>query len=322
MELQFSDPTVKAFQSEALIAAYAGATAVTVALMFNSMVLCSFMLSNILRNGKSYVSEDEEAEFLYACRKFALSYAPGDTPPQPQRSFERYWETRCEADWRNAFRMFTCGVPVFMVNIACMAWLKFNYSYAAAGTATAVAVCATAGWARTQMNWGWHISRRYHGRGNHPGVRGGGGGRDGGCGLPFDWHARPDAVVKQPSGAGGGGGGGGGAADAAVERERARRTEQPVRRRRAARVPVSTPKTTPTTTMTSRPRRRSSSSGRWGSMISPRGESRARRIEPRRRRRRRPASAPALACPRRFALARSGATRARAWTARRGRARR
>ena len=40
------------------------------------MVLCSFMLSNILRNGKSYVSEDEEAEFLYACRKFALSYAP------------------------------------------------------------------------------------------------------------------------------------------------------------------------------------------------------------------------------------------------------
>ena len=57
VELQFSDPTVKAFQSEALIAAYAGATAVTVALMLNAMVLCSFMLSNILRNGKSYVSD-------------------------------------------------------------------------------------------------------------------------------------------------------------------------------------------------------------------------------------------------------------------------
>ena len=42
--------------------------------VYDAMVLCSFMLSNILRNGKSYVSEDEEAEFLYACRKFALSW--------------------------------------------------------------------------------------------------------------------------------------------------------------------------------------------------------------------------------------------------------
>ena len=203
VELQFHDPETRPSQSEALITAYAATTALTVGLMLNSMVLCSFMLCSILRNGKTYVSEDEEAEYLYRCRRFALEFTSGDKPPLPKRSFERHWETRCEDDWRHAFRMFTCGVPVFMVNIACMAWLKFNYSYAAAGTATAVAVCATAGWARTQMNWGWHISRRYHGRGNHPGVRGGGGGRDRGCGLPFDWHARPDAVVKQPSGAGG-----------------------------------------------------------------------------------------------------------------------
>lgn len=184
VELQFSDPTVKAFQSEALIAAYAGATAVTVALMLNAMVLCSFMLSNILRNGKSYVSEDEEAEFLYACRKFALSYAPGDTPPQPQRSFERYWETRCEADWRKAFRMFTYGVPMFLTTLTLSAWLKFWYSTVTCSIVTGVAAVAIGLWWRTQSAWGWHLMKRSEQQFSKsryfPPE-----------GLPFDWHARP-----------------------------------------------------------------------------------------------------------------------------------
>ena len=128
VELQFSDPNETPERNEGLIVAYAATTALVVALMLNSMVLCSFMLCSILRNGKTYVSEEEEADYLFRCRRFALEFKKGDSPPRPHRSFERHWETRCEDDWRHAFRMFTCGVPVFLINVSCMSWLKFHYS--------------------------------------------------------------------------------------------------------------------------------------------------------------------------------------------------
>ena len=195
VELQFSDPTVPATQSEWLIGAYALATAVTVALMLNSMVLCSFMLSNILRNGKTYVSEDEEAEFLYACRKFALGYKPGDTPPIPQRSFERYWETRCEASWRKAFRMFTYGVPMFVTTLTLSTWLKFWYSTITCCIVTGVSVVAVILWYQTQSVWGWHLMKRseqtFSKSRYFPAE-----------GLPFDWHARPRRKTSSKGGAG------------------------------------------------------------------------------------------------------------------------
>jgi calcium release-activated calcium channel protein 1 len=190
---QFHDPLVAPTHvHELLIVAYATTTALVVALMLNSMVLCSFMLCSILRNGKTYVSEVEEGDYLFACRRFAVQYKQGDTPPTPKRSFEKHWELRCEDDWKHAFRMFTCGVPVFLINIACVAWLKFWYSPLAAGATTAVAVVATMGWAHTQNNWGWHIARGGHGREGHPNVVGSSSSNsDGATGLPFAWHARP-----------------------------------------------------------------------------------------------------------------------------------
>ena len=191
VELQFHDPeTEPAHVSEVLIVAYAATTATVVALMLNSMVLCSFLLCSILRNGKTYVSEAEEADYLFRCRSFSTNYKPGDAPPTPKRSFEAFWETRCEDDWKHAFRMFTCGVPVFLVNIACVAWLKFHYSPAAAGATTAIAVAATAGWAKTQNNWGWHVARG--GRAADRSAVASGAPREP-AGMPFDWHARPSA---------------------------------------------------------------------------------------------------------------------------------
>jgi len=190
VELQFHDPeTEPTHVSEILIVAYAVTTATVVALMLNSMVLCSFLLCSILRNGKTYVSEAEEADYLFRCRAFSKHYKPGDAPPTPKRSFEAFWESRCEDDWKHAFRMFTCGVPVFMVNIACVAWLKFHYSPAAAGATTAVAVVAAIGWAKTQNEWGWHVARGA--RADRRSVSAGAPREP--AGMPFDWHARPSA---------------------------------------------------------------------------------------------------------------------------------
>ena len=192
VELQFHDPETKPMHvGEVLIVAYAATTATVVALMLNSMVLCSFLLCSILRNGKTYVSEAEEADYLFRCRSFSANYKPGDAPPTPKRSFEAFWETRCEDDWKHAFRMFTCGVPVFLVNIACVAWLKFHYSPAAAGATTAVAVVATAGWAKTQNNWGWHVARGGRAAGEDAAATSSAPREP--AGMPFDWHARPSA---------------------------------------------------------------------------------------------------------------------------------
>jgi hypothetical protein len=54
-------------------------------LMMNAMVLCALMLAAILKNGKTYVSEEEEAYFMFECRKCA---PPSRRPPQ---SNSRWW---------------------------------------------------------------------------------------------------------------------------------------------------------------------------------------------------------------------------------------
>jgi len=157
--------------------------------------LCTFILSSILKRGKSYVSEDEEAEFLFRCRRFANHFKPGDYPPQPKRTFERHWENRCESSWKKAFYMFTLGVPVFLANLACCAWLKFSYSKVTNGLVSGIVFISALVWAKTNKDWGWEIAK------GSDSVRTGINGKKslkrgadvGGKinGLPFDWHARP-----------------------------------------------------------------------------------------------------------------------------------
>ncbi|GIL87472.1 hypothetical protein Vretifemale_15453 [Volvox reticuliferus] len=83
-----------------------------------AVVLCSLMLASIMRVGKMYVSEQEEAEFMHQCHVFVSQYRPGHRPPAPVRTFAAYWAHRCEGEWSTAFRLFTIGVPCFFVNLA------------------------------------------------------------------------------------------------------------------------------------------------------------------------------------------------------------
>ena len=127
--------------------------------MVNSMVTCSFMHASILKTGKRYVSEVDEASFIFRCRDFAKDYecsflhivlflhyicvcSLGKKPPVPSRSFESHWDQRCEREWRSAFYCFaigqcsinllsnlTCnfiGIPTFMLNLALAGLIKFH----------------------------------------------------------------------------------------------------------------------------------------------------------------------------------------------------
>lgn len=42
--------------------------------MVNSMMTCSFMHASILKTGKLFVSEEDEANFIFKCREFAINY--------------------------------------------------------------------------------------------------------------------------------------------------------------------------------------------------------------------------------------------------------
>ena len=46
-----------------------------VALSFSSMTMCGLIHASILKMGRSYVTEEEEAEFIHHCRAFALRQA-------------------------------------------------------------------------------------------------------------------------------------------------------------------------------------------------------------------------------------------------------
>ncbi len=43
-----------------------------VALSINSMSLCGLIHAAVMKTGKMYVAESEEAEFMKRCREFAL----------------------------------------------------------------------------------------------------------------------------------------------------------------------------------------------------------------------------------------------------------
>lgn len=172
--------------SEGVQLAFGVTIAITVALEANSMVLCSLIHASILKIGRSYVSSQEEAEFMARARQWAASYRLGDRPPAPRRNFQAHWQYACEGQWRTAFLCFSGGIPVFFANMALAAWIKFDYSSKTAAVMTAIMGVAFAYFLVAQNRWSWHL------------VGGGGRGeleealpQAAAAGLPWDWHRRP-----------------------------------------------------------------------------------------------------------------------------------
>ncbi|CAI5955866.1 unnamed protein product, partial [Closterium sp. NIES-64] len=122
----------------ALVTAYALSTALVPSLMVVAAMIAVFVLGAVLRMGKLYVHEREEEEFLASARYFALNRAAAGgnrttvaAPPAALRSFDRFWDLRCESDWRLTFRLFSAGKyrlvsPFLLPLLATMAFLKFH----------------------------------------------------------------------------------------------------------------------------------------------------------------------------------------------------
>lgn len=171
--------------SEGVQLAFGLTTALTVLLEGNAMVICSLIHASILKIGRSYVSSQEEADFMARARQFAASYRPGDRPPAPRRNFQAHWQYACEGQWRIAFLMFSSGVPVWFANMALAAWIKFDYSPKTAITMTAIMGLAFAYFLVAQNRWSWHLIGQRHSELEEALPQ------PPPCGLPWDWHRRP-----------------------------------------------------------------------------------------------------------------------------------
>ncbi|GIL87064.1 hypothetical protein Vretifemale_15224 [Volvox reticuliferus] len=111
------------------------ATALTVGFELNSCVLCTLLLSSVVRIGKSYITEEEEAEYLWRLRCWTACHRETEVrpsiatapppPPAPRRDFQRHWDSRCESLWRTALALFLSGIPTFFAVMGLAGYLKF-----------------------------------------------------------------------------------------------------------------------------------------------------------------------------------------------------
>eukprot|EP00850_Spirogloea_muscicola_P004645 SM000020S05995 [mRNA] locus=s20:349463:352396:+ [translate_table: standard] len=193
-----------------LVAIYGILTATTVGLMTLSMVTCTLILGSILKNGKNYVNEDAEEDFMFRCKDFVAGYAVGQKPPAPRRTFEAFWDYRCEEDWRRAFSFFTwgdcpqalglrcrtvlAGTFSFLASLIPIGWIKFFYSTLTAACFMGIVCVAVLVWGWQQWSWGSYLTAspvmlvdaemRLQRQMSlvHP------------QGLPFDWHMNPSST--------------------------------------------------------------------------------------------------------------------------------
>ncbi|GFR50245.1 hypothetical protein Agub_g12431 [Astrephomene gubernaculifera] len=81
----FYDFQYTASSNDPVLPFFSLATALTVGFELNSCVLCTLMLSSVVKIGKSYLSEAEEAEYLWRLREWAADHMWGAGRVAPGR---------------------------------------------------------------------------------------------------------------------------------------------------------------------------------------------------------------------------------------------
>ncbi|CBJ27923.1 conserved unknown protein [Ectocarpus siliculosus] len=122
----------------ALIAGFALVAMVEVGLMLLAMLSSTFMLVAIM--------------------KYDVKAKDRHYP-----SFQRFWASRCESDWRFSFRAFNIGIPLFMGVLAEVGWITLDDGSVAhrvaAGAISVIALLSTLiFYAYTYRKWGPFLS--------------------------------------------------------------------------------------------------------------------------------------------------------------------
>eukprot|EP00884_Botryococcus_braunii_P013083 jgi/Botrbrau1/21776/Bobra.0190s0004.1 len=173
---------------DGLLIAYGITTALVAAMNMLSMASCQLLSASLLKMPEIYVSTAEEARFILQCRHFALRYGEGRAPPHPRRDFNKLWAARCKGEWQRAFWLFTTGIPLFLLNMALAAWIKFEFYPPAAIVMAVVIFLALVVLLAMECHW----LRNVHSKTKKTQKLELGGEVER-LGLPFDWWSVPRA---------------------------------------------------------------------------------------------------------------------------------
>ena len=77
---------------------------------------------------------------------------------EDKMEFNRFWVGRCDEKWRRTFKWFSFAVPLFLLDIALVGWIKFYDTPSAAVVVTVMSVVSIVVWALDQCFWGTYIS--------------------------------------------------------------------------------------------------------------------------------------------------------------------
>lgn len=145
VDLQWEAPV-----PEWLLALYTATSALTVCLMTYSYVVCSLVMVAIIKRFEGSV------DAFFTLQGSALNSALA----LERTRFEVFWENTCEEDWHRAFRCFSIGMPIFLLNLIVVSWVKF-YDLTAPGSVVAV-LCGLTIFLllSTHLKWGTFLLRR------------------------------------------------------------------------------------------------------------------------------------------------------------------
>jgi hypothetical protein len=131
--------------------------------MTAATMMCVFLLSSILKMGKLFVSEEAEEEFMLRCRTYSkTTYPVAQGPPAPRRTFERFWESRCEDEWNRAFRLFSRGIMWFLVLLCTMSFIKFQAEDFIAISFSIIMGISFILWQGLKYRWGRYLRKETH----------------------------------------------------------------------------------------------------------------------------------------------------------------
>ena len=74
------------------------------------------------------------------------------------KQFNDFWVARCDEKWRRTFRWFSYAVPLFLLDIALVGWVKFYDTPAAAATISGITAIAIIVWLIDQCFWGTYLA--------------------------------------------------------------------------------------------------------------------------------------------------------------------
>lgn len=159
---------------EPLLIALGITSALTVCFMVLSFMLTTLVLVGILKafdlkNTLATLTPEANVNELVAIlHPSGKPVSSRNNSSLQYESFREFWNLRCAEDFKKAFRYFTFGVPMFMINLGIASWVKFLRYKVTCSFISVIILVSLVMWYRMHRKWGEFLVQKVHGPQHHP----------------------------------------------------------------------------------------------------------------------------------------------------------